>query len=1603
MKKMNKRILAMLLAIVTIVSLFPLTVFADQTGDDGLPTITVNYVYERNNAMVAVPWSASISKDAPFNQTVAVPELPNYYTPKTKIKIVGDENFSGGTITYTYDESKDITSAINFALGAVSGDISVTVYYVAKQVDFTVIHHQQNITDDGYSVLETVSGKGDLDAFIEVAKKEMEGFYCTGVSDTKPNPDGTTVVNVYYNRHYYMVTLDANGGINGPAPVYAKYGTPIDAADLTAPTRAGYTFAGWFDDEGNELQVGDFVTKNVTYRAKWEAVKEAPYTYVIWGQNANDDNYSYLTSKSVMGEVDDEIIFAEVICGHTAHTHSASCTTSCGFNYEHIHTDACYPCVEHSHSADCIPSSLNVDGTVVVIKPSGKDFSYIDDYLWDNGFPENMNAGVYGDFTVYDSGEIWAANDRFGGSNKFMYFIENEIVLFSLDKTIYYRDEYDIMQSALTSECKGKFEVKCTCPEVSGSPGTIDHVSGHTASNIELYYNGGKVILEEPYGIEILYTNANEDTDFSGINFVDDYIQECYKNVPVGVYGNYGYQCVQKFDNGLLWYHHPTGKQEEFFAVYMYDSWHFLCIDSATLVENYEEIKAKLDLTCPLDEHVHNNCSYDCEYAEEVSHEHTENCYYSCNESHTHTSECERYCPVEHEHDDLTCYKRGYLYDTKQWKLNHAETGSVAADGSTIINVYLDRQLFDMVFTYEDKYLVPQTKTITKRWGANIRNEWLSVTEEAGVLVWDGTNLDTGEEDVGQTVYWEIMPEYNMLYDEYSVSDNGAKASYYIQNLTGDGYTFLFNINAPGGASISKEDFFTMEGFSYDHGMDGNGKEMLTPGSYGSFDGAEFYYNRKNFNLLYHAGGSDGGQIVHTIAVPFGANAGAYHNDFKLSAVPEGIIGVEKESTFAGWYMNPECTQPFDFDATTMPANNIPVYAKWDNPAFTVATYTDESLATPFTYEGYDGAQTVLKYAYAAELTQNPVDAQNRTFVGWFYKDKDGTEQAFTFDMAITRDYHLYPKFSDKFPTSYTVEYKYLAENGEYLQAAPSEEHFAMLNETVTVNAKMGDELTDLKNAGLDPLAYFPDKAVQTLTLTAEADRTITFIYTKPGAVSYTIRYVDKDNNPISAEETGTTTHNVMTVTYKNIDGYLPRQYQITQSMSATEQNVFTFVYDRVVTINYAVVGPESNTVTPGFETVLNDDAPKGSTATAAKGYAFVGWYSDIECTNLVSKDASFVPEKIGGNYASTYYAKFVEDQDVNYYYIPVGEGTVTVASEKVQELSGPAPSSTAVPKTNYKFVDWFTDVDCQNHVEESWVDGTTLNPQMVNGKYPGGTFYAKFELDAVNVTFGVVDNIGGTVTNPGSNPVTIGGSISSTATAESDYIFVGWFSNEDGSGNAVSTNETLNVTDVQAEAAYYAKFEKAFTINYVVSIGKGEVTPGSETVAAVSGIATGSAPAAGSGYYFIGWFLDKECTNAVPNEWVVDGKLTPQRVEGVYQNAYYAKFAPNTLTITKTNGVANEAYIMEVFDDSNNVVSRVVVTNGKSVTIAGLPEGTYRVREKTSWSWRYAPTYDKDSVTISSTVHDVTVTVSNANKTNTKWLSAADYVSNLFNPTKTN
>ena len=217
-------------------------------------TILIEYKFE-NGKQAANPWSATVAAGSTYTQTITSPVVVGYTPDQAAVEVNASEG-----ITYT-------------------------VTYKPALVEFTVKHYQQNVHNDLYTLVDTETKTGYTESPVgdQLAKTDYTGFYSLLYdTTTKIAADGSTVVEVYYDRYYYLLNFDLDGGY-GVEPVYARYGAPIGAG---TPTKPGYTFEKWTPAIPDTMPAG-----NSSHKASWN-IGESGFTVVFWYENANDDGYS---------------------------------------------------------------------------------------------------------------------------------------------------------------------------------------------------------------------------------------------------------------------------------------------------------------------------------------------------------------------------------------------------------------------------------------------------------------------------------------------------------------------------------------------------------------------------------------------------------------------------------------------------------------------------------------------------------------------------------------------------------------------------------------------------------------------------------------------------------------------------------------------------------------------------------------------------------------------------------------------------------------------------------------------------------------------------------------------------------------------------------------------------------------------------------------------------------------------------------------------------------------------------------------------------------------------------------------------------------------
>ena len=125
---------------------------------------------------------------------------------------------------------------------------------------YKVQHYYETLTD-GYDV-ETVPMTGTTGEQTMAVVKDKAGFTAGTVAQATIAANGSTVVNIYYTRNSYTLTVDADNGTAVSKETY-KFGTAIIAP--AAPTKTGYTFAGWSEKIPETMPA-----ENMTVKAQWK-------------------------------------------------------------------------------------------------------------------------------------------------------------------------------------------------------------------------------------------------------------------------------------------------------------------------------------------------------------------------------------------------------------------------------------------------------------------------------------------------------------------------------------------------------------------------------------------------------------------------------------------------------------------------------------------------------------------------------------------------------------------------------------------------------------------------------------------------------------------------------------------------------------------------------------------------------------------------------------------------------------------------------------------------------------------------------------------------------------------------------------------------------------------------------------------------------------------------------------------------------------------------------------------------------------------------------------------------------------------------------------
>ena len=523
---------------------------------------------------------------------------------------------------------------------------------------------------------------------------------------------------------------------------------------------------------------------------------------------------------------------------------------------------------------------------------------------------------------------------------------------------------------------------------------------------------------------------------------------------------------------------------------------------------------------------------------------------------------------------------QGFTYNSEKTDKNVPIKG----DNSTVVNVYYDRNVYTVTFPkgkltcgkveHEHSHDQCCTKTgfhlscNTKKCPVGYEHTHdsscysdLVIKAKYGAFIgdkWPGGGWYVSSNKKTAQSYLAVMPLGGKTFYGRQTGDYTSRATYYVEVLPGESGTVVsgktykqHHVDSANhgwqGLGVADEERYDLEGFTCNVSISAkNGDD---------YDGAKFYYTRNSYELVYND--QYGKEVTERLPYEQTLSESVNHKNNYEPAYPSGSLEAGAY-TFGGWYTDPGCTHPVDWTAK-MPAAKVVLYAKWAPVTHKVTTWLTDAQETPVNVGDTGSNEQTVNHRGLATKPVTPING-GYTFVGWFYKDANGTEHAFDFSMPVTKALDLYAKWSSNTLMEYTIHYK--LRNGD-TTIAQDTKGSALAGSTKTFEAKTGDQLNDGYRSG-----YFPETSSHSITMdiegTAENGKNdFTFYYVQKDKVKYTVRYLEKGTNTVlHPEKTGETPAAVITEKFEQIQGYAPDAYQKRLVLSANDkENVLVFWY----------------------------------------------------------------------------------------------------------------------------------------------------------------------------------------------------------------------------------------------------------------------------------------------------------------------------------------------------------------------------------------------------------------------------------------------------------
>lgn len=1034
--------------------------------DAEIYTVTIEYLYGDNSKFsgqrVALPYIAEVSAGEILDATVSSPNCVGYAPEITSINLADQ--------------------------GQITSNVNLTVKYSPAEVSYTVRHYQQNVDNDEYSWVDTTMATGYTEALTsDAAAKTYTGFTALSHYHEEIAADSSTLIDIYYDRNYYLMSFDLKGGY-GVEPIYARYGV---ALSVGTPNKAGWIFGGWMDTSSNFASIPKTMPNgNRTYTATWNPQNNVGYRVTYWIVNENN-------SKTLLGShIEYGASGAKVDGTDNLGTEYG---TICGEEWSHVHSSECYRCgiTPHSHVNDCFKNvTLTAndpgDNGRAAINALGAESGYI--YVIYNRFSQQYWP------KLYLNGSYWLVNGIEGGKaeSSFSSIISGEALS---SKTGTFGDEY------LTVT---KYQAKTDC-------GNFQHVHSTTCEQICQEHTHTSQCYQDTRHLE--FVDADQDVVINGDGTSTVNVYYRYKEYTLRFYyaasTGTGQDVTYKIVGGCSYFFGEDGpdtSDDEALLENQYwshpDQWGTVYalpeLNDRGNARNYERGSVTYENNGTNVTYYY--ISFKARFGDDIS----------------DRWPCGVFNSATRTDNNGTNGWSGKEAFVSAWNGEDHVKYSQDNENETIKGVY---EKLDENLLFSSKFSDEQVVSYLCFWenGANIK--W-SVPELYRYNIY--LSAYSGQvipEDV-PTVQRDGVTYY--LADTYDTCDNSTIDEQTQVALKGYS-TRTFNTPRDGYLTSNAKHFEyrTLSGTTDEAKLQQDG--YFDSSLYKEGYEVNFFYVANTYKLSFwnydrYLTNGTGSLVSYKEPLKkyfdgIGSSDGANDLVEKPEHYPDALETNAYE--FDGWYASAgfEAETKVNPDNMVMPAEALMVYARWVPVTREVKIYlaegsigSEENIVSSFTVP--NNTLTSADHYPDESKLNHPTDS-SATFIGWFYEDETGKEQAFSFaNTPITQDMTIYAKWRSNLMKQVEIHYVVEDDNGNQIPIANTETLMLHLGQTRTFEAKTGSTLYTQYRSHC-----FPVIASHSITITdADIENpdpvSYTFVYKQYYAIPYQIRYfVEKDGN----------------------------------------------------------------------------------------------------------------------------------------------------------------------------------------------------------------------------------------------------------------------------------------------------------------------------------------------------------------------------------------------------------------------------------------------------------------------------------------------------------